>query len=74
MRELIDIPTTIVCKLFLIPSFYQAILGKRVIRPANFPLELVQNILKWGAEAGDGFETISANTMGTDCFYEGKYF
>lgn len=48
------------------------ILGKRVVRPASFPDNLIQDILAYGNQSGDGFEIISANTMSTDCFYEGQ--
>ncbi|XP_002054235.2 uridine phosphorylase 1 [Drosophila virilis] len=48
------------------------ILGKRVVRPASFPDTLCQEILKYGAKSDDGFNTIIANTMSTDCFYEGQ--
>ncbi|XP_064550165.1 uridine phosphorylase 1 [Drosophila montana] len=48
------------------------ILGKRVVRPASFPDTLCQEILKYGAKSDDGFSTIIANTMSTDCFYEGQ--
>lgn len=60
------------CIYMYVNMSYQPILGKRVIRPASFQAEIIQNILSWGALAGDRFETISANTMATDCFYEGK--
>ena len=50
----------------------QPILGKRVVRPASFPDELIKDIVAHGNQSGDSFETISANTMSTDCFYEGK--
>ncbi|XP_017131849.1 uridine phosphorylase 1 [Drosophila elegans] len=49
-----------------------AILGQRVVRPAQFPEDVIKNILAYGADPNDGFQTISANTMGTDCFYEGQ--
>ncbi|KAH8381761.1 hypothetical protein KR009_000034 [Drosophila setifemur] len=49
-----------------------AILGQRVVRPAQFPESVIKDIMAYGASADDGFLTISANTMGTDCFYEGK--
>ncbi|KAH8406975.1 hypothetical protein KR222_002131, partial [Zaprionus bogoriensis] len=48
------------------------ILGKRVIRPASFPTDIIDNILGLCKEAGFSFDIISANTMSTDCFYEGK--
>ncbi|KAM8704715.1 hypothetical protein ACLKA7_009209 [Drosophila subpalustris] len=48
------------------------ILGKRVVRPASFPDDLIKDILAYGNQSGDTFETISANTMSTDCFYEGQ--
>ncbi|XP_017143442.1 uridine phosphorylase 1 isoform X2 [Drosophila miranda] len=49
-----------------------AILGERVVRPAQFPESVIKEILAYGARADDGFQIISANTMGTDCFYEGQ--
>ncbi|KAH8414343.1 hypothetical protein KR215_003581, partial [Drosophila sulfurigaster] len=48
------------------------ILGKRVVRPAYFPEQVIQDILKHGNRSEDGFDTIIANTMSTDCFYEGQ--
>ncbi|XP_062124142.1 uridine phosphorylase 1 [Drosophila sulfurigaster albostrigata] len=48
------------------------ILGKRVVRPAYFPEQVIQDILKHGNRTEDGFDTIIANTMSTDCFYEGQ--
>ncbi|XP_023166041.1 uridine phosphorylase 1 [Drosophila hydei] len=48
------------------------ILGKRVERPASFPQDIIDDILKFGAQSNDGFAIISANTMSTDCFYEGQ--
>ncbi|KAH8295453.1 hypothetical protein KR018_011350, partial [Drosophila ironensis] len=49
-----------------------AILGERVVRPAQFSSCVTTDLLKYGSHAEDGFQTISANTMGTDCFYEGQ--
>ncbi|XP_034661332.1 uridine phosphorylase 1 [Drosophila subobscura] len=49
-----------------------AILGERVVRPAQFPESVIKDILAYGGRADDGFQIISANTMGTDCFYEGQ--
>ncbi|XP_017092691.2 uridine phosphorylase 1 [Drosophila bipectinata] len=49
-----------------------AILGKRVVRPAQFPESVIKDVLAYGSSADDGFQTISGNTMGTDCFYEGQ--
>ncbi|XP_060647042.1 uridine phosphorylase 1 [Drosophila nasuta] len=48
------------------------ILGKRVVRPAYFPEQVIQDILNHGNRIEDGFDTIIANTMSTDCFYEGQ--
>ncbi|EDV94503.1 uridine phosphorylase 1 [Drosophila grimshawi] len=48
------------------------ILGERVVRPASFHEQLIEDIVKYGTQADDGFETIKANTMSTDCFYEGQ--
>lgn len=42
------------------------------MRPASFNDELIKDILAYGNQSGDSFETISANTMSTDCFYEGQ--
>lgn len=74
LRNEHEIVSKYVCVYIYINMFYQPILGKRVIRPASFPTEIIQSILSWGTLAGDRFETISANTMATDCFYEGKWF
>ncbi|XP_034127431.1 uridine phosphorylase 1 isoform X2 [Drosophila guanche] len=49
-----------------------AILGERVVRPAQFPESVIKDILAYGVRPDDGFQIISANTMGTDCFYEGQ--
>nr|XP_036675544.1 uridine phosphorylase 1-like isoform X3 [Drosophila suzukii] len=49
-----------------------AVLGKLVVRPAQFSEDVIRNIMEYGADPNDGFQTISANTMGTDCFYEGQ--
>ncbi|XP_017052692.1 uridine phosphorylase 1 [Drosophila ficusphila] len=49
-----------------------AILGKRVVRPAKFSEEVIKEIMAYGADPNDKFQIISANTMGTDCFYEGQ--
>nr|AAM51097.1 SD19372p [Drosophila melanogaster] len=49
-----------------------AILGQRVVRPAQFSEDVIRDLLAFGVDANDGFQTISANTMGTDCFYEGQ--
>ncbi|XP_070073375.1 uridine phosphorylase 1 [Drosophila takahashii] len=49
-----------------------AILGKLVVRPAQFSVDVIKDIMEYGADPKDGFQTISANTMGTDCFYEGQ--
>uniref|UniRef100_A0A6P4FGC4 Uridine phosphorylase 1 n=1 Tax=Drosophila rhopaloa TaxID=1041015 RepID=A0A6P4FGC4_DRORH len=49
-----------------------AILGERVVRPAQFSADLIKDIMTYGADPNDTFQIISANTMGTDCFYEGQ--
>ncbi|BFF92065.1 uridine phosphorylase 1 [Drosophila madeirensis] len=49
-----------------------AILGERVVRPAQFPESVIKDILAYGGRPDDGFQIISGNTMGTDCFYEGQ--
>ncbi|XP_022215997.2 uridine phosphorylase 1-like [Drosophila obscura] len=49
-----------------------AILGERVVRPAQFTESVIKDILAYGARTDDGFQIISGNTMGTDCFYEGQ--
>ncbi|KAH8242611.1 hypothetical protein KR032_000525 [Drosophila birchii] len=49
-----------------------AILGQRVVRPAKFSEEVIKDIMAYGVDAKDGFQTVSGNTMGTDCFYEGQ--
>ncbi|XP_017868958.1 PREDICTED: uridine phosphorylase 1 [Drosophila arizonae] len=48
------------------------ILGRRVVRPAFFAQDIVEGILGVGNQPNDGFKTIKANTMSTDCFYEGQ--
>ncbi|KAH8310653.1 hypothetical protein KR044_002363, partial [Drosophila immigrans] len=48
------------------------ILGKRVVRPAHFNEQVIQDVLKFARRSDDGFDTIMANTMSTDCFYEGQ--
>ncbi|KAH8388295.1 hypothetical protein KR093_003014 [Drosophila rubida] len=48
------------------------ILGKRVVRPAQFPEQVIQDILRLSKRSDDGFDTIMANTMSSDCFYEGQ--
>lgn len=43
-----------------------------MVRPAQFSEDVIRDLLAFGVDANDGFQTISANTMGTDCFYEGR--
>ncbi|XP_017849530.1 uridine phosphorylase 1 [Drosophila busckii] len=47
------------------------ILGERVVRPAHFHKDVMLAIVACGQQS-DGFDTINANTMSTDCFYEGQ--
>ncbi|XP_013099497.1 uridine phosphorylase 1 [Stomoxys calcitrans] len=48
-----------------------AILGKRVVRPANFDEKLANDLLRH-AKSHCGYDVIMGNTMAAECFYEGQ--
>ena len=49
---------------------FQAILGQRIVRPANFDRTINELLLKCSKETLN-FSVISGNTMAAECFYEG---
>ncbi|XP_065366544.1 uridine phosphorylase 1 [Calliphora vicina] len=48
-----------------------AILGKRVVRPANFDSCLAQDLLHC-SNGSFNYNVVLGNTMGAECFYEGQ--
>ncbi|XP_023304273.2 uridine phosphorylase 1 [Lucilia cuprina] len=48
-----------------------AILGQRIVRPANFDPTLAQELLECSKGSFD-YNVVLGNTMGAECFYEGQ--